>query len=121
MNANTLVVTRPGATSGSKTRKNTRKGPAPSMAAASSSSRGTAATKLRSSQIRYVARNRNRNLATAMAASSASAEETTTDESVTTRLLRRNVQYGMPITEPLITLAKFDHVGCAGSGCGVSE
>ena len=51
MNANTLVATRPGATSGSKIRQKIRIGPAPSMAAASSSSRGTAATKLRSIQI----------------------------------------------------------------------
>src|SRR5712691_7331000 len=51
INANTLVATRPGATSGSRIRQKTRTGPAPSMAAASSSSRGTAATKLRSIQI----------------------------------------------------------------------
>ena len=51
MKANTLVATRPGATSGSMIRQKIRIGPAPSMAAASSISRGTAATKLRSIQI----------------------------------------------------------------------
>src|SRR5580704_754351 len=50
-NANTLVATSPGATRGSRIFQKAFIGPAPSIAAASSSSRGTAATKLRSIQI----------------------------------------------------------------------
>src|SRR5215472_13049870 len=51
INAKMLVATRPGATSGNRMRQNMRGADAPSMAAASSSSRGTVATKLRSIQI----------------------------------------------------------------------
>src|SRR5262250_2279818 len=51
MNENTLVATSPGATSGNRTRQKIRAGPAPSIAAASSISLGTAATKLRSIQM----------------------------------------------------------------------
>ena len=47
MNEKTLVATRPGATSGNRIRQKMRAGPAPSIAAASSSSFGTVATKLR--------------------------------------------------------------------------
>src|SRR5438876_10194656 len=51
MNENTLVATRPGATRGKRIRQKIRAGPAPSIDAASSISRGTAATKLRSIQM----------------------------------------------------------------------
>ena len=51
---------------------------------------------------------------------SAISEDAATEPSVTTRLLRRNVQYGMPITLPLSTFWKFTQVGWDGSGCGVS-
>src|SRR6185437_10108534 len=122
MKANTLVATKPGVTSGNRIRQNTVHAPAPSIAAASSSSLGTDAAKLRSIQIvtgnanavysamtsaccgsictisnmiRYVVRKRNLKRASAIAASSASSEETATATMVTNRLLRRKVQYGM--------------------------
>ena len=50
MNEKMLVATRPGATSGNSTLRNVWARLAPSMAAASSSSLGTAATKPRSIQ-----------------------------------------------------------------------
>src|SRR6266702_2823468 len=142
MNENTLVATRPGATRGKRIRQKIRAGPAPSIAAASSISRGTAATKLRSiqmeigsamtsawhgsicttsSMIRNEVRNRNRNRATATAASSETSEEAATAVSVTSRLLTKNVQNEMPMALPLSTLWKLAMVGWAGSGCGVSE
>src|SRR6516164_9745917 len=71
--------------------------------------------------IKYVVRNRNRNLASAMAASSAINEDATTATTVTNRLFFRKFQYGSPMTLPSITARKFPRVGCLGSGCGVSE
>jgi hypothetical protein len=47
----TITVTATGRSSGKTTRKNSRSGPAPSMIAASSSSRGTVAMKARKSRI----------------------------------------------------------------------
>ena len=58
MKENTLVATSPGATSGSSTDQNIRGQDAPSTYAASSSSRGTAATKPRSVQMREGQRER---------------------------------------------------------------
>src|SRR6516225_10462860 len=56
-----------------------------------------------------------------MAASSATKEDAATDITVTNRLFFRKFQYGSPMTLPLSTARKFPRVGCAGSGCGVSE
>ena len=70
---------------------------------------------------RYEVRSLNRNLASAIAASMAISVEAATETSVTNRLFFRKFQYGMPITLPSITVRKFASVGCAGSGCGVSE
>src|SRR5580704_12811018 len=71
--------------------------------------------------IRYVVRNLNRNLASAIAASSAIKDDATTDTTVTNRLFFRKFQYGSPMTLPSITARKFPNVGCEGNGCGVSE
>src|SRR5579864_8952246 len=71
-----------------------------------------------SSMIRYVVRNRNLNLATAMAASSAISEDATTATSVTNRLFFRKFQYGSPMTLPSSTVLKLARVGWLGSGCG---
>ena len=63
-------------------------------------------------------RNRNLNLATAMAASSAISEDATTTTSVTNRLFFRKFQYGSPMTLPSSTVRKLDRVGWPGTGAG---
>src|SRR5260221_14572406 len=76
-----------------------------------------------SSMIRYEARNRNLNRATATAANRDTAEESSTAETVTSMLLRKKIQNDRPApaAPPLSTALKFPRVGCAGSGGGVSE
>src|SRR5215813_4888556 len=74
-----------------------------------------------SSMIRNEVRNRNRNRATATADSRATSEEASTAVTVTSMLLVRNLQNEMPTALPLNTVPKLARVGCAGSGCGVSE
>src|SRR5581483_12051805 len=71
--------------------------------------------------IRYEVRNRNLNLATAIAASIAISVDAITEASVTNRLFFRKFQYGCPMTLPSRTERKFPSVGCSGTGCGVRE
>ena len=74
------------------------------------------------SMIRYDARKRNRNRATAIEASSEISEASTTVDSVTRRLLRKNSQTEpIPDAWPLMTAEKLPSVGWVGSSCGVSE
>src|SRR5258708_25636902 len=76
-----------------------------------------------SSMIRYEARNRNLNRATATAANRDTAEESSTAETVTSMLLRKKIQNDRPApaAPPLSTALKFPRGGRAGSGGGVSE
>ncbi len=75
-----------------------------------------------SSMIRNEVRNLEENLATATEAISDSTEASSTVDSVTIRLLRKNSQIDpMPDALPLITWVKLASVGWAGSREGVSE